>query len=137
MFDCPIRLQFFGPSNPTERDRVEKALKADKLVKATQLKQTKKEAEALRIAMGLKSGTSTHGVGGEPSFSAQVELTLEDLMKKSDASQFRNGEDAIKTLAIGEDDLSNMPSAKQPAQLTATLLPYQLQVSPSSMMPAS
>lgn len=135
MFECPIRLQFFGPSNPAERDRVEKALKADKLVKATQLKQTKKEAEALRIATGLKGGGSTHGVGGEPILADQVDLTLEDLMKKSDASQFRNGEDAIKTLAIGEDDLSKMPFAEQPAQLAATLLPYQLQVRSSLMVP--
>ncbi|POR38799.1 Helicase-like transcription factor [Tolypocladium paradoxum] len=127
MFDCPIRLQFFGPSDPAERDRVEKALKADKLVKATQLKQTRKAAEAVRVATGLKSGGSTLGVGGEPTLADQVDLTLEDLMKKSDASQFRNGEDAIKTLAIGEDDLSKMPFAEQPAQLAATLLPYQLQ----------
>ncbi|PNY27303.1 Helicase-like transcription factor, partial [Tolypocladium capitatum] len=127
MFDCPIRLQFFGPNNPAERDRVEKALKADKLVKATQLRQTRNEAEAVRVATGLKSGGSTHGVGREPTLADRVELTLEDLMKKSDASQSHNGGDAIKTLIIGEDDLSKIPFAEQPAQLAATLLPYQLQ----------
>ncbi|KJZ68694.1 hypothetical protein HIM_11908 [Hirsutella minnesotensis 3608] len=63
MVDCPIRLFFYGPSQPTERGRIEKALKADKFVKATQLEQTRKEAEALRVALDLKGGRSTHGNG--------------------------------------------------------------------------
>ncbi|KAJ6444437.1 SNF2 family domain-containing protein [Purpureocillium lavendulum] len=127
VYDCPIRVYFFGPSDPAARARVEKALKADKLMKATQLNQTRKEAEARRLAMGLKAGSSTQGLGGEQSGTDQTELTLEDLMKSSDATQFRQGGDAIETLAIDEEHLSKMPMASQPKELKATLLPYQLQ----------
>ena len=129
IYDCPIRVLFFGPSDPASRARIEKALKADKLVKATQLNQTRKEAEAKRLAMGLKAGSSSQGVGSEQNEPDQAEVTLEDLMKSSDATEFRQGGDAIKTLAIDEDHLAKMPMATQPPELKATLLPYQLQVS--------
>ncbi|KAK4081859.1 hypothetical protein Purlil1_11546 [Purpureocillium lilacinum] len=127
IYDCPIRVLFFGPSDPASRARIEKALKADKLVKATQLNQTRKEAEAKRLAMGLKAGSSSQGVGSEQNEPDQAEVTLEDLMKSSDATEFRQGGDAIKTLAIDEDHLAKMPMATQPPELKATLLPYQLQ----------
>ncbi|KAM4056760.1 HIRAN domain-containing protein [Hirsutella rhossiliensis] len=127
MFDCPVRLVFFGPSDPTERDRIEKALKADKLVKATQLKHTRKEAEAVRIAMGLRAGGANYGIGTKESIADKMETTLEELMKKSDVAEFRKGGDAIKPFAIDEEHLSNMPLADQPAELASALLPYQLQ----------
>lgn len=123
-----MRLFLFGPSDATERDRIEKALKADKLVKATQLKHTRKEAEAARIAMGLRAGGASYGIGTEPSMADQMDITLEELMKKSDVTEFRKGGDAIKALAIDEEHLSNMPWADQPTQLASALLPYQLQV---------
>lgn len=64
------------------------------------------------------------GLGaGEP------EVSMEDILKASEAFEARTGNDAVKTLALGEDDLAKMPSAPQPPQLKATLLPYQLQVS--------
>lgn len=79
--------------------------------------------------MGLKAGSSSQGVGSEQNEPDQAEVTLEDLMKSSDATEFRQGGDAIKTLAIDEDHLAKMPMATQPPELKATLLPYQLQVS--------
>jgi SWI/SNF-related matrix-associated actin-dependent regulator of chromatin subfamily A3 len=57
------------------------------------------------------------------------EVSLEEILKSSDAIEFRKGGDAIKALAMGEEQLSKMPQAEQPKQLKSTLLPYQLQVS--------
>ncbi|RFU75228.1 hypothetical protein TARUN_7032 [Trichoderma arundinaceum] len=126
-YDCPIRLSFYGPSNPAERTRVENALKADKLVKATQLKQTRKDAEARRVLLGLSHGSSTVGGLGSSQFPEAPEVSLEEILKSSDAVEFRKGGDAIKTLAMGEEELSKMPQAEQPNQLKSMLLPYQLQ----------
>ncbi|PFH61570.1 hypothetical protein XA68_16993 [Ophiocordyceps unilateralis] len=127
MFDCPVRLSFFGPSDPAERERVEQELKANKLIKVTELKQTKKMAEAVRAATGLKAGAATYGLGSDTSSLGQAELSLEELIKNSDATEFGRGVDAIKTLAIDEAYLAAMPKAEQPSQLASTLLPYQLQ----------
>ncbi|PNP52200.1 hypothetical protein THARTR1_07409 [Trichoderma harzianum] len=123
-YDCPIRLSFYGPSDPAERTRIEAALKADKFVKATQLKNTREEAEARRIVLGLSQSVSTSGFD---TTQAVPEVSLEKILQSSDAVEFRKGGDAIKTLAMGEDELSKMPQAEQPDQLKSTLLPYQLQ----------
>ncbi|KAL7784831.1 SNF2 family N-terminal domain-containing protein [Trichoderma ceciliae] len=126
-YDCPIRLSFYGPSNPAERTRVENALKADKFVKASQLKQTRKDAEARRVLLGLTHGSSTAGGLGSSQLPVVPEVSLEEILKSSDAIEFRKGGDAIKTMAMGEEQLSKMPQAEQPNQLKSTLLPYQLQ----------
>ncbi|KAH7114050.1 SNF2 family N-terminal domain-containing protein [Dactylonectria macrodidyma] len=123
-YDCPVKLTFFGPSDPVQRSRIETALKADKLVKATQLKQTKKDADTRR-AMMLK-GASTNGGLGSAS-QQPPEISLESILRTSEAVEFRNGADMVKTLAMDEDKLAVMPKAVQPSKLQATLLPYQLQ----------
>ncbi|QPG94777.1 hypothetical protein C2857_006943 [Epichloe festucae Fl1] len=127
-YDCPVKLAFYGPSNPRDRTRIENSLKADKLVKATELKHTKKEAEAQRTTMSLKAGGSTHGFGTK-GFD-EPEISLEDILKHSQSVDLSNGADAIKTFAMDEKYLSEMPRCEQPAALTATLLPYQLQENP-------
>jgi SWI/SNF-related matrix-associated actin-dependent regulator of chromatin subfamily A3 len=125
-YDCPVKLFFYGASDPRERTRIEQGLKNDKLVKATEMKRLKKESENQRTIMGLKAGGSTYGMGlagtNEP------EIQLEDILKKSESIEFRNGTDAIKTFALDEQYLSRMPTCEQPAALKTNLLPYQLQV---------
>lgn len=121
-------LFFYGPSDRTERARIEELLKKDKLVKATELKNTRKDAEAQRAILGLTNGSSTAGIGDDPVVPVQPEVSLEELLKTSEAVEFRKGGDAIQTIAIGEDQLKKMPKADQPVQLQAQLLPYQLQV---------
>ena len=121
-----MELNFFGPSDPVQRARIEDSLKKDKLVKAAQLKQTKKQAETRRAVLGLKGSFNAGGletVGNE-----ETAVSLENILKSSEAVAFRKGGDAIKTLAMGEEELSNLPLAAQPPQLRSTLLPYQLQV---------
>jgi SWI/SNF-related matrix-associated actin-dependent regulator of chromatin subfamily A3 len=101
-------------------------LKKDKLVKATELKNTRKHAEARRALMGLKSGGLGQNIG--PGEVAEQEVSLENILKNSEAVEMRKGGDAIKDLAIGEEQLEQMPKADQPSQLKSQLLPYQLQV---------
>ncbi len=122
-YDCPIRLYIYGTAVPFRRAQLEERLKKDKLVKATQLKQTRKENEEQRKAMGLKSGRATAGLpsGGEE------EVSLEQLAQTSQAVNFRAAGDIAQTLAMDEHQLSQLPEAKQPEKVSAKLLPYQLQ----------
>lgn len=78
--------------------------------------------------MGLTNGSSTQGVGKGLSVPQKPEITMDNVLEKSQAVEMRKGGDAIKSLAIGEDELEKMPMAEQPEQLKAQLLPYQLQV---------
>ncbi|GKU21611.1 unnamed protein product [Fusarium langsethiae] len=117
-----------GLSDPQERSRIEESLKKDKLVKATELKNSRKETEARKkVALGLMNGCSTHGVGSELAVPQKPEITMDNVLQKSEAVEMRKGDDAIKSLAIGEDELEKMPMADQPEDLKAQLLPYQLQ----------
>lgn len=98
-------------------------MKADKLLKATELKQTRpKLPEPRRKDMGLIGSQSTGGLGP-----AEPEVSLEQLAQASQAVQFRAGADNLKTLAMDEDTLSKLPMAPQPEVLKSKLLPYQLQ----------
>ncbi|KPM39771.1 hypothetical protein AK830_g6775 [Neonectria ditissima] len=126
-YDCPVKLFFFGPSDQAERARIEESLKKDKLVKATELKNTRRDAETRRALMGLTNGSSTVGLGSGEVVHVEPEVSLEELLQTSEAVEMRSGDDAIKTLAIGEVELEKMPMADQPAKLKAQLLPYQLQ----------
>lgn len=125
MFDCPIRLFLYGPSDPVERARVEESLKKDKLAKATELKQSRQEAEEQRKKLGLVNTSSTVGLGVSDD---EPQLSLETLLQSSEAVEFRKGGDPVKALAMGEEQLEKLPKATQPPQLKSTLLPYQLQV---------
>lgn len=129
VYDCPLRIFLYGPSDPTERARIETLLKNDKLVKATELRNTREEADTRRALMGLKSGGPGSNIG--PGEIPEPEVSLEDILKNSEAIDMRNGGDVIKHIAAGEEQLEKMPMADQPPQLKSQLLPYQLQVCPS------
>lgn len=122
-FDCPVKLTLYGTADPIARASLEERLKSDKLLKATQLKQTRpKPPEPPRKnAMGLKSSQSRAGLPAEP------EISLDQLAQLSQAVQFRSGDDNLKTLAMDEEALSKLPQADQPKEIRSTLLPYQLQ----------
>jgi len=121
-YDCPIRITIYGSSIALSRKNLEERLKRDKLLTATQLNQTRKKVEVQREAMGLKSGRSSAGIPA-----AEPQVSLEELAKASQAVNLRSGGDAVRSLAMDEDQLSKLPMAEQPASLKATLLPYQLQ----------
>lgn len=122
-FECPVKLSLFGTADPIARAALEDRLKSDKLLKATQLKQTRpKPPEPPRKnVMGLKGSQS------RVTFPADSEISLDQLTQLSQAMQFRSGDDNLKALAMDEEALSKLPQAKQPQELRSTLLPYQLQ----------
>lgn len=123
-FDCPIRLYFYGTSDPIARLELEAKLKADKLVKATELKATRKEAEAQRaIAQDPTNGAPALGLGVSEYGQAHQEV-LED----SEAVNFRAELGALDVLNMDETTLSAMPQAKQPDAVKSQLLVHQLQV---------
>ena len=133
-FECPISICIYGTCMPAARVDLERRLKADKILKATELKRTKKEAleaEAKRGAMGLKGGRSTGDSAPEPA--PRPEISMLDLVRASQNVNFRMDGDAIKALAVSEDDLARMPEAEQPRLLKSQLLPYQLQVNSSHL----
>lgn len=78
---------------------------------------------------GLRNGGTTAGFGGVGSFITEPELSLDDILQNSKAVEMRQGTDAVRSIAVGEQDLANMAQAEQPQQLLSKLLPYQLQVS--------
>ncbi|KAI1079542.1 SNF2 family N-terminal domain-containing protein [Whalleya microplaca] len=123
-FECPVRLYLYGTSSPSARIYLENKLKADKLLKATQMKATRKEAEAQRNAnMALKNAASSVGLGT----AQQQGDELEDFLAASEAVDTRADIDDIDLFAMGEDALSKLPRADQPESVQSKLLPYQLQ----------
>ena len=127
-YDCPVRLSLYGPSGPVERAQIEKSLKEQKLLKATELKQTRKSADEKRaIIQGLRNGGSQVGIGSQQWPDVQ-DLSLEELQQSSEATSFRAGGDSLQTMAMNVEELSHLPMAAQPSYLRAKLLPYQLQV---------
>ncbi|KAH9903989.1 RAD5-like protein [Xylariomycetidae sp. FL2044] len=124
-FDCPVRLYFYGTNDPTERLRLEERLKADKLVKATQLKKSKKEAEAQRaITVGLKNSRINAGLAD----SEQAQgISFQELQAASEQTNFHADIDSIDVFAQDESTLSKLPTAGQPDSIKSQLLPYQLQ----------
>ncbi|CAG9950074.1 unnamed protein product [Clonostachys rosea f. rosea IK726] len=97
-YDCPVMLSFYGPSNPTERSRIEESLKHEKLAKATQLKNSRKQAEQWRATLELKGGSS---------------YGLPDGLRSKMTQKY--------------PWINSCKRADQPSQLKATLLPYQRQ----------
>ncbi|KAI1105178.1 SNF2 family N-terminal domain-containing protein [Jackrogersella minutella] len=125
-FDCPVRLYFYGTSAPSARLELEERLKADRLLKATQLKATRKVAEAQRnAAMRLRVNATT--VGLPPAEGEQQEQTLQDLLETSEATQLRGDLSSVDIFAMDEDNLSKLSKAHQPEAIQSELLPYQLQ----------
>lgn len=77
--------------------------------------------------MGLKSDRSAVGLP-VPAPAPASETTLEDLTKASQSVNVRpTGGGFVQTLALSEEQLSQMPLAEQPKSIKAKLLPYQLQ----------
>jgi hypothetical protein len=131
-FDCPIRLYLYGTSDRAARLVLEEKLKNDKLLKVTQMKATRKEAEA-RKSTGLKSGTTGAGLGKSTTLvdtaqRAEQEVSLQNLVEASEVLETQRTGNFADALAAGEEALEAMPVAEQPEMLKSQLLPYQLQV---------
>ncbi len=117
-----LRLPYQNPnlSEPAlGRAELEERLKKDKLLKATQLKQTRQENDRIRKEMGLTSGRGSAGFLS--SSNPEPEVSLEQLAQVSQAvNLLRSGADLAKSFAMDEDALSKMPMAAQPEAIKAT-----------------
>ncbi|KAJ1333638.1 SMARC subfamily A3 [Microdochium nivale] len=122
-FECPIRLYVYGTSNSEARLKLEEKLKADKILKATDMKNTRKQAEAMKKAsqLGLKSST-TDTVAQQ-----EHDESLQDLLDRTEVLDARTESDLLKAFAMDEEALAKLPEADQPIEMHSKLLPYQLQ----------
>lgn len=128
-YDVPVSIRIYGTTDRAARLDLENRLKADRLLKATDLKRTRTESDLQRQQAMMNMGPGQSNVGldkrqAEP----EPQVSLEQLTRVSEAVLSRAGGDIVKTLAMDENSLSQMPMAEQPKALSATLLPYQLQV---------
>ena len=128
LFDCPINLKVFGPTEPAARQRLEEKLKADRIpiqkrgiAAPKPPKKLVEETLSQRKKMGLQSSAS-HG-----SSQPQAELDLQHFIQNSELFRPRDMEKFMEQWGAPEDMLAKMPMADQPVRLSSILLPYQRQ----------
>ncbi|RYC65063.1 hypothetical protein CHU98_g1159 [Xylaria longipes] len=125
-YECPIRLYFYGTRIPLARLKLEAKLKADKLLKATELKNTRQEAEAQRaIAKEAENGTPALGLGSSAHSQSRQEVI--EILDDSEVVDFRADPGVLDVLNMDEATLSAMPQATQPHAIKSNLLFHQLQ----------
>ncbi|KAH7030904.1 SNF2 family N-terminal domain-containing protein [Microdochium trichocladiopsis] len=122
-FECPIRVYVYGTSNAADRLTLEDKLKADKILKATDMKNTRKQAETMKKAAKLGFKSSTVDTVAQQ----EHDESLQDLLGRTQALDARTESDLLKTFAMDEETLSQLPKAEQPLAIHSKLLPYQLQ----------
>jgi SWI/SNF-related matrix-associated actin-dependent regulator of chromatin subfamily A3 len=148
-YDCPIRLSFYGSTDPTRRALLKAEMQQAKLPIAEFLrrereeKQRLKELEAKRKSLlkaakkgGLSAPSGSGGsfvpgmdvYAGSSSQDASANLSLDEIMRASERFNPRNIEQAVEQFGLKEEDLSAMPFVEQPEGLQTKMLPYQLQV---------
>ncbi|KAI1825982.1 hypothetical protein F4861DRAFT_145528 [Xylaria intraflava] len=121
-YDCPIRLYFYGPSDPRTRLELEARLKADKILKATELKRTRQEAEAQRaIARAVRDDSAALGLGSLDHTQSRRQVPEAEVMA------FHADPSAMDILNMDEAALSALPQAAQPDTIKSELLLHQLQ----------
>lgn len=140
MYAVPIRLYLYGPSDRTERMKIEAQLISDRLVKLADLNKSRKQADLklaeqksdlekdgrTRTEIGLKAKGSIAGTLNKSENAPEIDL--EELHKLSEAVNFRHSKNDIVQSVMNEETLSKLPMAGQPEFLISQLLPYQLQV---------
>ncbi|GME26052.1 putative snf2 family helicase protein [Neofusicoccum parvum] len=137
-FDCPLAVKLFGTSDPVERLDLTNQMKADRLP-LDELKRVEK-AERDRIKAAQQAAKKNKGnarasksdqqwANGEVPGSSQNpdEQSLDDIVGESEKFNPRNVDQMVEKFGAQEADLENLPMAKQPEQISAQLLPYQLQ----------
>ncbi|OIW31626.1 RAD5-like protein [Coniochaeta ligniaria NRRL 30616] len=97
-YDAPVRVYIYGTGDHASRLQLEERLKSDKLLKATQLKQTRtaNDLQRQRREMGLESGRSGAELGSngyaapEPQLS-QAQRTANDLQRQRREMGLKSG----------------------------------------------
>ncbi|KAI1817848.1 hypothetical protein GGS20DRAFT_531056 [Poronia punctata] len=124
-FDCPVRLYLYGTGEVAARLRLEDRLKADRLLKATEMKQTRQEAAARRaLTRDPNFDSAALGLGASDYSPSKAKVPV---LEESDAVDFRAEPGALDVLNMDEEALSAMPKASQPGAIKSSMLPHQLQ----------
>jgi SWI/SNF-related matrix-associated actin-dependent regulator of chromatin subfamily A3 len=134
-YDCPIYIKVYGPGEPETRAALERDLSSDRVpVKKQGIatpKVTKKQMEAPvpppQRRTGYTGSSQPSGSQPEPVVGPAPELGLQHFVANSQQFNPRDVEKLVEEWGLGEKALEEMPKAKQPSKLKATLLPYQLQ----------
>lgn len=136
-FDCPMILKLYGTSDPNERFNLANELKADKLPLDGFKRTEKAEKERIKEAKlaAKKNGNARSGKSNQqwqngiaPGSSQPPDgQSLDDILVESERFSPRNVDQVVEKFGMQEADLQNLPMAKQPQEISAQLLPYQLQ----------
>ena len=129
-FDCPILLKVYGPADPYDRARLQSRLKADKVpIKTSATKAPRNGGKPVEPSGRKKLGFTSSGSAAalDPADRPPEELSIQDFVQNSERFRPRDVQEIVDAWGVGEDALSKMPMAEQPAGLISTLLPYQRQ----------
>ncbi|EKG14829.1 SNF2-related protein [Macrophomina phaseolina MS6] len=107
-----LPLDEFKRMEKAERDRIKAAQQAAKRQKG--------------VARAGKSDRQW-ATGENPGSSQAVGQSLDDILGESERFNPRNVDQMVEKFGAQETDLQNLPLAKQPDEISAQLLPYQLQ----------
>lgn len=141
-FDCPMQLNLFGTSEPTERgaliqtmDRDRLPTKFAKMSQRVYLKQSARDAkeaekQARKGAKGQRrtvpdnlmfTNLASHGL------SKYGRESIEDIIGRSKSFDPREMGQVVEKFGVNEEELAKMPMADCPPEILTELLPYQRQ----------
>ncbi|ERF68176.1 hypothetical protein EPUS_05257 [Endocarpon pusillum Z07020] len=146
-YDCPIGLKLFGTRDPVAGAALKQQMIALNLpvaehnrAEAERKRKQKEREEALKEARkansnSLRKGTNTMQIDAGSSRYANLNMpgageptqSLAQVMETAQNYNPREVQDVVNKFGAGEDVLSAMPMADQPARLKTQLLPYQRQ----------
>ncbi|KAL1954664.1 hypothetical protein VTO42DRAFT_816 [Malbranchea cinnamomea] len=155
VYDCPVDLKFFGPSDPREQEIIMEKMSRDKLPisviresrrarKREERRTAKEEAQRRREdakkARAFASGSTGTGLEQfqsvlDPSFSnpgipgpgEYSFADIGDLIGQSVSYNPREVSKVVEKYGMDEEELAKMPMAECPDALSTELLPYQRQ----------
>jgi SWI/SNF-related matrix-associated actin-dependent regulator of chromatin subfamily A3 len=142
-YDCPLTLKLYGSSNPSQRNELKEEMRQSRLPITEFLRREREEAAKQKALLKIikKGGMDASNGSGALSFPGAATYagsssqgdgptrSLEEIMKESERFNPRNIEQTVEHFGSKEEDLSEMPFAKQPEAIQTKMLPYQLQVS--------
>ncbi|KAL9031140.1 MAG: hypothetical protein Q9196_000816 [Gyalolechia fulgens] len=145
-YDCPINLKLFGPKDREKRADLIDRMRTDKLpldafrqrareekLKQIEERKTLKAAQKSgRVATGSGKKWDINGnqlgfAGDSISGNEEPSQTMDDLVETSQRINPRAMGEVVEKFGAGEEALSKMPMAEQPARLATKMLPYQRQ----------
>lgn len=146
-YECPIGLKLFGTSDPVAQAALKQRMQELHLpvneLARTEREQAKRQKELEKQQMARekaaaamrKTGNAVFDPEGPNRYSnlgmtsviGQPEFNMDQLLNNTAMYNPRDVQDAVNKFVAGEDALSKMAMADQPAMVATVLLPYQRQ----------